>query len=367
MDDATFEEIRTALAADRDKTSRLGALYLLELSHDGDERVAPLLATLLRERQADLLAAVAAVAMRYEDLRRMLERDLARVWSIGLPEYRAFLLQAMDGDSLGRMAMQYAAVPDEMLKLGLLARLDEIPDAVTRRDAALYLSRDGSAEIRTRAMAALVTVADAELAEERAAIDGMAPRRGDGFSVMSAGGGQEKVNLRPSVRAASMRLMADPVPEVRIEAARGLAAACSPDEARELLAKMGADTDMDVREAVVNLQRTVQQRANIAHVEPLVARQAELVDAGEYNKAMAVAAQVFMRVANHGGCQFQMARAAAGLGDVRRSLHLLANAFQAGFRDMDAVMAEPLLAPARATEAWAEVLAMAPKGLCQSS
>lgn len=356
MDDATFEEIRDAMAAGRDKTSRLGALYLLELSHDGDERVGPLLATLMRERSADVLAAAAALAHKFDDLRRMLERDLNRLWSIGLPEYRAFLLQALDGQGVGRMAMQYAATTDELLKFGLLARLGEVPDVIVRRDAALYLSRDGSAAIRAKAMGALAEIAQGEARAEQESVECMAPGRG----VPKAEGA--KSSLRPSVRAAGMRLIGDAEPEVRMAAARGLAWACGPDEARELVGKLSADVDMDVRECAVNLQREVQQRTNAETVAAYVAKQAELVEAGEYNKAMAVAAQVFMRVANHGGCQYQMARAAAGLGDVRRSLHLLANAFQAGFRDVEAVEGERLFDAARGTEAWGEVMGMAATG-----
>jgi hypothetical protein len=342
MDDATFEEIRDALSPGRDKTSRLGALYLLEISYDGDDRIGPLLATLMRERTADVLAACAALAHKFDDLRRMLDRDLNRLWSVGLPEYRACLLQALDPNGLARMAMQYAATTDELLKFGLLARLQEIPDVVTRRDAALYLSRDTSAAIRAKAMHTLAGIAQSETQSEEARLSTLAPG-----------------TPTPAVRAAAMRLAGDPDPDVRVAAMRGLASACAPEEAREQLQKLAADPDMEVREAAANLQRDVQQRITAETVAAYVAKQAELVNAGEFNKAMAVAAQVFMRVANHGGCQYQMARAAAGLGDVRRSLHLLANAFQAGFRDLAAVDSDPLFDAARATDAWPEVMAMA--------
>lgn len=342
MDDTSFEELRGALAPDRDRTSRLGALYLLQLSLDDDERIPSLLSTLLRDRNGEISAAAAALVYADPALKSTLSRELTKAWAMGMPEYRSWLVQRLDGESLGEIAMQCASAADVIVKLGLLSRLDEIPEKVQRRDAALFMSQDSALEVRERAMSAL-----ADLAEQERAGSPTAPSTPE--------------SLAPSIRAASLRLMTDSAPSVRRAAARGIAAACSLEEARELLMKLANESDLDVREVASNLMREVQGRLNLASVEPLVARQAELIAAGEYNKAMAVAAQVFMRVANHGGCQFQMARAAAGLGDVRRSLHLLANAFQAGFADIDAASSDPLLAPARATEAWAEVMSYAPR------
>jgi hypothetical protein len=346
VDDVTFEELRGALAPEREVTARTGALYLLDealaeedaaadTGREADERLGPLFATLLRDRFSEVSAASAALALKRPWLRKLLERDLTRAWQLGKPDYRMLLLQAADGAALGEIAQQCAESNDAALKLGLLSRVHEITDAPKRLDAALYLTHDGDAEIQARALEAL--------ARDAAALS----------------------EFRGPARAAALRLAPSSAVAVRKAAVRAISAACLPDEAREQLTKLIGDPDFDIREIAVELMREAQGRINLAAVEPLVARQKELVDAGDYNKAMAVAAQVFMRVADHGGCQFQMARAAAGLGDTRRALHLLANALQAGWNGDGArgakqtAAAEPLFAAARQAEAWAEVMRFA--------
>ncbi len=336
MDDNTFEQLRDGLAPDRDTTSRLGALYLLELELDDDDRLPSLLSTLLRDRSPEVVGATAALCHNSAGLSELMKRDLDRVWSTGSPETRHYMLPRLSPDGLARRAMDFARIGDAAIGLALLERLVELEEPGLRRDVALWLSRDNSDDVRASATAVL-----AELAHE--------------FGDVVA----EGASIRTGVRAAALRLANDDSAAVRRAAAAAVAIACEGEEARTLLIKLANDSDIEVRSDAAKWLRSVQERINRAAVEPLVERQRELVDAGEYDRAMGVGAQVFMRVADHGGCQYQLARAAAGMGDVRRSLHLLIGAFHAGFDGLEQALADPLLEAARQTEAWTEVLEVA--------
>jgi|GEM_PF-4907274 len=323
MDDETFSEIRDALAPGREREGRMGALFILEASLDDDDRLHSLLATLLRDRDAEVAAACAALIYRDKAMRETLSKELAFAWSRAAPEYRVYLLQAADPATLKELSEDVLEVPDVALKLGFLQRLNDLADAERELECALYLSRDASADVRDQALAALIA------------------------------------RPTPGTRAAIWRLLADDAPSVRARAAAALPDFCDDlDAAIKRLRELGDDADLDVRGAAAEGARALQAKLNAQRSDALIEEQRELIDAGEYHKAMAVASRIFMQVAEHPEAMFQMSRAACGLGDVRRGIRLLANALEAGLEDAGRALDDPIFDPAREAEIWGELLAM---------
>ena len=326
MDDASFEELRNALAPERESTSRQGALFVLEMSLDGDDdfRIPGLIATLLSDRDTELSAKATALVLKRQNLANELEREVQRAWALSRPGYRQHLISELDPTSLVAKSMDFADQPDVALKFGLLERLRDLGEEFDARDALLFMTMDDNAELRAAAAELLL-----------------------------------RAPSTPA-NAAITRLLKDADEAVRLVAVKA-AHTILASKARETLSAMQKDESFEVRGAVADALQALRRSDNLRVTENLIAEQRQAIDDENWTAVMGIASQVFMKVPNHPECQYHMARACCGMGDFRRASRLLLNVFKSGFGSRDEVMSDPLLRKLTDIPAWDELIAQCPQ------
>ncbi len=332
MNDTDFEDLRTALSPDSEETARMGGLFVLkniiESTPDEDvldERLISLIATLLRERTLAIHTQAAAIAYDSLELRRKLDKELKRLWQLGTNGYRLLLLKSLTPGSLWALASEYAESGDLQQKLLLLERLEKLNAASQAEQAQeqsvlLFLTHDDNPALRLKSL---------ELLGRKA---------------------------QKQATAAALRLSKDSDDQVQDKAFDVIAELFEPEEGLRQLRAFQASDSLELRFKVDPFIKRLQYRLNLQRVLPLLEEQKRLIQEAQYEEAIEVCSEIFMKLPRHPEARFQAARAHAGLGDTKRCLQLLNKLLTKAEVEPKQVLNEPLFQSFSEVPAWQEVI-----------